>query len=315
MKKIYSLYAFLFLLFFSTSVFASGVLIDVNGMVHVRPPKAKEVSGRLGLELVNGSVIKTGLKASASVLLDDGTMDEIPQNTEYTVGANQSGKKTVLGSGITVAMKELASKGEGPTIAGMVRAAKGPSEKFKNIKKVEGFGINGIYPRETAILLRKNVVFKWESEPKVDWASPVVVVDDEKNEHIAVLPIEPSSTEIALVTTEHPLQKGAKYSWYLATKEPELKGKTMRFAFTTLPAADEAKLKTEENTVKALPIGESGKKLLKAQLLYKYGLTAKMVEVLNSLWNEAESEYVRKLLWLGYAKMGQVEKAYEFSSR
>jgi len=311
MKHVTALIFAIALTLISQAVFASAVLVDAKGDVKVAAPGGSQVAAASGMELVDKSTITVSAGGSASVLLENGTIDQITAGSTYTVGqATPGGKRTNMGGGIALAMRELKSSGEGPTIHGMVREAKGPSDKIKKLKAVKGFGISAIYPRGTSIRAGKNVTFKWESMPPMNWPAPVIVIDDSSKKHIAVVPVSAGSTQKAVPGSK--FKNGQKYSWYLATNQPKLKGKTMRFTFSTMSAADQKKLKSEMAKVRGLKLGADGTNLLVAQLYYQNGLYGEMVDILLPMWNRSRFPFIRKLLHLGYTKMGQTEKAYEF---
>lgn len=298
----------------SQAAFSSAVLIDAKGDVKVAAPGQPALAATSGMELVNGSTVAVGAGASASVLLESGAMDQIPPGGSYRVGeATGGGNRTNLGSGITLAMRELAAQGDGPTIHGMVREAKGPSDKLRKLSEVKGFGISAIYPRGTSIRLGPTLKFEWEPTPRVDWPAPALVIDDAGKKQVTAAPIPEGSTTITLDTATIGLKKGQNYSWYLATRKPAVKGKTMRFTFKALTATDEGRINSEISKIHGLKMGADGTDLLIAQLYYKDGLYEDMVKTLLPLWNRNKAPFIRKLLRLGYSKMGQTEKASQFS--
>lgn len=290
---------------------ASGVLVDVKGTVTVKTPDGQAAPVKVGMELVDGSTVTAAAGGSASVLMDSGAMDEVSAGATYKVGQAPSGKRTDLGGGVALAMRELTQQGEGPTIQGMVREAKGPSSKVQ--KFAPKMGIGGIYPRETAIRLGGSVAFKWDASPPVNWPAPAIVIEDSNKNQLAVIPIDANSTEKSIGAADAKLAKGAKYSWFLATKDPAVKGKTMRFNFSTLSAGAEGEIDSEISKMRGLGLGADGTELLVAQVYFKNGLMSDMVNALVPLWNKSKAPFVRKLLYLGYSRMGQAAKANQFS--
>jgi hypothetical protein len=299
MKKIF-LAAAIFV-FMPCVALASAVLVGAKGDVKVALPGKAAVAAKVGTDIVDGAVITTG----------NGAMDEIASGQSYKVGEAKAAKRTDLGRGIALAMNELSSAGKGPTVQGMVREAKGPSSKVMRLAAAKGFGISAIYPRGTSVRLAGDVSFKWDAEPKVDWAKPCIVIEDANKARVAIVDIAAGSTEQKVASST--FKKGLKYSWYLAEKEPEVKGKTMRFEFATLSDAEASAVEADVAKIRGLGIGAEGTDIVLAQAYFKAGLVNEMVEVLLPAWQRTKAPYIKKLLWLGYSKMGQTEKAHEFS--
>lgn len=293
----------------SSQAFATAVLVDAQGKVEVRIAGRSE-SAKPGLELPDGSTIEVR-DGSAQVLLESGAMDGIPANTKYTVGQKaQGGSRTDLGGGIALAMKELAAAGEGPTVHGMVKKVGGP-QRIRLGAKAPAKGLRGIYPVGTAIILEPTITFRW-SEP-ANFKNSVLVIDDAKRRRLAVVKLKPGETNFHRSTEKLHLKKGESYSWFLAEQvDSDVKGRTARFKFTILSASDAKALEGQKGKIEALRMGRDGKDLLIAQTYFGYGLYDDMVNRLTPLYARAPTPFTKKLLRLGYARMGNAAEAAKY---
>jgi hypothetical protein len=309
MKKYLFMIFALLALVFSADALASAVLIDSSGSVTVQAPGGTSTPGVSGMELADGSVISVGGDGSASVMLADGSIDQISTGNTYKVGGPaQTAHKTSLGEGVSIAMNETAQGGEQPTLQGMVRNAKGPSARFRQNMKARGKasgGIEATYPRNTTIVLGSSVTFSWKAKPAVNWPSPAIVIDDGNGKRMGVEKIAEGSRSQKVDTAKLGLKKGETYVWYLATTSGGVKGKSGRFEFRTLSEAKEKQLASKKHQIDSMSMGKDGKKLLTAQLYYNYKLYGKMKEELASIPKENRTSYVKKLLAMANAKMNK----------
>ncbi|MFA4875193.1 MAG: hypothetical protein WC956_05320 [bacterium] len=292
---------------------ASAVLLDAKGSVSVTLLGNKPSPAKIGLELPDGSVLKVGKGGKASVMLDTGAVDEITGEASYTVGPKaKSSKRTELGNGVRVAMRELSAGGPNPTVHGMVKEAGGPASKMPSLDAFGAGGLRAIYPIGTAIRLGPTISFRWEGAQNVKWPEPVIVIDDASQKHVAVKAIRPGSSEYSASPKELGLAAGGRYTWYLASNKGGVAGKTSRFEFTTISQADERALDTDIAKAKSLEMSQDGKELLAAQLFYQRGMYDDMVRKLAPLWQRTRAPFVGKLLKYGYSQMGRGKEAAGF---
>lgn len=313
MKKQFTLIIFALFTFITTNVFASAVIVDMTGSVKAKLPGKSEALATSGMELPDGTVVNVGGGAEASLLLDSGALDQLSSGSTYTVGKTSAGeKRTNLGSGIALAMRELSNEGEGPTVHGMVRetgTVVADRDKFKKSKKSNPNMVDAIFPRGTGVVVGSKITFKWENTPAVNWNAPVLIIDDASKKHIAVLPIAKDSTSLSTTVANAKIVRGAKYSWYLGTKSPGVKGMTKRFEFWTLTTSKEGSLKGDLAKIRGLNMSNNGKGLLIAQTYYANGLYDDMVRELAPVYSKNKAPFIKKLLRDGYAKMGQSKRA------
>lgn len=287
-----------------TIAHASAVLVDAQGKVTVTLPGKKAAPATAGLELPVGSVVAAEKGGSASVLFASGAMDRVAAGTNYTVGkGSQSAKRTELGGGMGTAMRELAAAGQGPTVHGMVREVKGPKKGLGLSLGPGPSAVQPIAPRRSTILLGKQITFSWKGKP--DWSNPIFVIDTEKGTIVKTLPIQPGQQSLSKATAALGVKKGMDYGWYLGAQGK--KGPTRKMArspFTTLSAAEENRYRAERAKLGKLGLGADGKAILEAQLDFQYGLYASMIETIAPVWAHNKAPFVKKLMYLGYHRMG-----------
>ena len=290
--------------------FASAVLVDAQGKIGVTVA-GKAMRAESGMELPDGSVVdvKSG---SASILLESGAMDQLSAGSKYTVGSKSSaGKRTDLGSGIALAMRELAASGEGPTVHGMVKKVEGPRNLKFDFNAAGKEGLHATYPRSTAVMLGGTITFKWNLP--VDFKNPVIVVEDATKKRLAVANLRAGDMSFTRDAAKLHLGDGATYGWFLAERVgEEVKAKTARFTFTTLSPSKRGGIENEIRRVKALDMSEGGRDLLIAQIYFQHGMYNDAVEKLEPLYAKSKPTFVKRLLGLSYAKMGLRSEAAKY---
>lgn len=314
MNKLLTFIAIPVVFLFSPRCFASGVLIDIKGDVKVGVPGAKESQGKVGAELSEGSTVIVNNGGAAVVMLSNGAIDQISSGSRYVVGKEAvQAKRINFGSSLALAMREATTSGEGPTVHGMVKEAKGP----KGLVKLPGLatvGINAIYPSGTSIRTANTIIFKWEAEPKIDWPKPALVIDDASKKHISISAVSVGSNELKVEISKAGIKKGQSYSWFLAQQEGGINGKTRRFEFKILSDADEKNLDSDITKIRSLKMGPEGKDILVAQLYLGFMLNEEAVQAILPVWQKTKSPYVAKLLHLGFSRMGQQKEAESYSA-
>jgi hypothetical protein len=310
MKTFFVIAAIVVSFFASVPAFASAVLLDAQGEVSVILPTRRVEAAKTGMELPDGSLVEVR-RGTASLLLESGIVDELPAKTTYTVGAaSAKGKRTNLGSGITLAMRELSSSGDGATVHGMVKEAAGP----RNIQlraTADQSGLRGISPVGTSVRLGRSMTFVWSKE--LDFPNPLLVIDDARGKRLVTANLDAKTVEFTQDACKLHLRKGESYTWFLAAKAGSgVKGKTPRFKFATFSAADEQSLSSELSRIQAMKLGTSGEKLLQAQVYFQHGLYDEMVNELAPLYATTQAPFAKKLLKLGYLKMGNAAEAEKY---
>ncbi|HQC50351.1 MAG: hypothetical protein BWY40_00666 [bacterium ADurb.Bin270] len=302
MKKILYIFTATALLAISTSAFASAILVDSVGGVSVKFPDEKIMAGEIGMEMPQGSFVSTDNSGRASILLETGTVAEIGPDSNYSVGReSKEVKSSEFGGGIMLAMREISASDEGPTVHGMVRGVR----TFKRARPRPRANIIGaIYPKATNVLLTDKISFEWDSEPKVDWPSPAIAIDDASAKNIAIIPIKQNQSSAIVSNSSARFERGKKYSWYLATRSPELSGKTARFEFGVLPYRAEKELNSEIEKIKGLKMSPDGEAFMRAQVYYRYALYRMAVDTLQPIYKKTGQENIGKLIDLSQKKMG-----------
>ena len=316
MKRSILAVSFLLLCALATPAFASGVLVDSKGSVAVTMPGGKKAAAKTGVELPDGTKISVGAKGAASIMMMDGSIQEIGSGQNYTIGSasKPKGKQTVI-NGIALAINEATATSGGPTVHGMVKMGRlGPGEPKPALIDVgAGLGPKGTYPVETTIEMPFQIIFEWSANSKFDFKNPVIVVENSTNNKIATRKIIPQRNNMAISANELKLSAGNSYSWYFASDEKgKISGKSRHFNFSILSDAEKKRMDDDIAKVKAINISEDGKKFLTAQLYFRSKMIDAMVKELLPLWQKDRSDAVKKLLFMGYARMGLAEEAKKY---
>ncbi len=163
-------------------------------------------------------------------------------------------------------------------------------------------GIEGVFPVYGKISLQKEISFQWRGR-NVSGKKPVLCLfEREKNEDC----FEVVGTNKKITASQLGLRRGHAYQWYLGRME---KGKIIAqsrvFRFTLLSQEESEKLAKELEKTK-------GGLLLKGQIYYSFQMYHDMVALLEPRYKMATSEGLRKLLFLGYARLGRHHEAKKF---
>jgi len=289
---------------------SSAVLVDAKGNVSVTV-RGVPKPAKIGMELPDGSSVDV-TSGGAQVLLESGAMDRVAAGTKYTVGGkSKASSSTDLGSGITIAMRELAASGDAPTVHGMVKKVEGPKDLRISFGAKSGKGLYALYPRSTAIDLGERTNFIW-SKP-IDFKDPVLVVDDAKKKRIALANLKAGDTSFDRRTAKLHLKSGESFSWFLAERKGnDVKGKTARFTFKTLSKPEAAALAGEMGKVRSLDMSADGKRFLEAQIYFQHGMYYDAANALKSLYGKSKAPFIKKLLRLSYTKMGLANEAEKY---
>lgn len=286
----------------------AAILVDASGGVTAKLPGGKVESAKVGLELPDGSVVDVAEGGKASIMYESGAMDQLNSAGSYTVGkSQQNAKRDNVGGGIAVAMKELMGSGSDPSVHGMIKRVPGSGNGPVQLTGLGAFGVQAIYPVSTTIIVTPTVTFTWQPKPAIDWADPAFVIDDAKKKHAFISPIGAKDTQFKLTGAASKLQKGAKYTWYLATGAKSPKEKTIKFEFDTLSAEKQAQLTSDIKKIDSMGLSADGKNLLAAQLYYRLHLDREMVDALVPVWENNKTPFVKKMLYIGYWRLGSEE--------
>lgn len=316
MKHITAIVSVLIILIISPTLFAAGVIIDAKGKVNVTLPDGKSVPAKTGTELPDGTKISTDNNSSISIMLMNGAIEEIGIKQNYIVGAKEKEikSKTVI-QGLALAMNEATATSGGPTVHGMVKMTQlGPNApKPVPISLGNVFGPEGIYPVGTTIEIPNKLTYVWKMDGKFNFSNPVIVIEDNSQKKLWVNKLSSTADKVTIKSKKMKLKPGKKYSWYLASRDNrKILGKSRRFNYSTLSDAEKNKLIRDSQKISTLNISQDGKEFLTAQLYYRAQMNDMMVETLLPLWEKNKTDAVKKLLYLGYIRMGQTHNALKY---
>lgn len=319
-----------------------GVLIETTGTVDVLSPKGIKLQATIGSEYPSGSRISTGSDGTTTIMLTNGAIIKLDRGRTYTVGVmsqSAGGQPTIL-KGLTVAMNEAAKitlpaalvSPTGPAAAspqatprahGMVKMGNVGPGALTTVElppaktaapataKPVSQGIVALYPVGTAIPKVASITFRWHGKLP---AKPIVVCVDEGASSIARLDVPSSSaSEAAFSWGNLGLKQGGQYSWYLAAKDAKPgRGVSQRFKFSVLSENQQELLARDMARIDETATTPDGRAFMKGQLYYNYGMNREMVDTLLPLWKANKTPALKKLLKLGYAKMGLIDEARKY---
>lgn len=316
MKFITAIFSILVISVISLAAFASGVIVDAKGNVTITLPNGKSSPAKVGTELPDGTKISTNDTSSASIMLMDGAIEEIGAKQNYTVGkkAKEAKSRTVI-QGLALAMNEATATSSGPTVHGMVKMTQlGPNApRPAPIALGNVFGPEGIYPAGTVIEIPKKLTFRWKMDSKFKFDNPVLVVEDASQKKLIIKKLSRSADNVTIKSKKMKLMPGGQYSWYFASRSNrKILGKSRRFNFATLSNAENNKLIQDSQKIAAMNMSQDGKQFLTAQLYYRAKMNDKMVKTLLPLWEKDHADGIKKLLYLGYLRMGQTINALKY---
>lgn len=300
MKIFFNALLILAILAISSYALASAVLIDVKGDVQIKLTDKDISDAKVGLELPGGSVIETKDNGSAAVMLDSGAIEKVAPNSSYNIGKTQNEEgRTDLGAMFAAVMQELTAEIKG-------------TPRINDAGILASLGVNAVYPSGTAIIFSKNIIFKWDKKPQINWPSPAIIVDDKDKRHIVVRPLRSGQVEIVIKAQDAKISKGNEYSWYLASKDRGIKGKTRRFRFKIISVADESELQSEIAKINSLDISQDGRDILIGQMYFGKNMFSDAVKILEPLWEKDKTPFVGKILRLSYVKMSRPNEAANY---
>jgi len=311
MRAIYMIAMIVALTLIASGAHASAVLVDAKGDVKVRQGKS-ETKARIGVELADGAVVIAGDKSAASILSESGSLDEIAAGQSYTVGKPLAAKSTSLGSGIAVAMKEVSAGGKGPTVHGMVKEAGGGGRLAIDFDKLGGQGLIALYPSGTVVRIGPTIEFRWSEPVGKDWVNPTLALFDVAGKRVSELPLGIGDTSLSICPCKLGLRPGADYKWFLATADKGLSSKTHEFKFSTLSDNETRRLDNELSKISSSDLSEDGKALLDAQIYFSHSMYEEAVKGLSPAYARSPSPYAKKLLYLGYMRMGRIAEAKKY---
>jgi len=309
-------FAIIFINLLSLYAYASGVIIDSKGEIEIKLPDGRTTEAKLGVELPDGTKISTKKSSCISIMLMDGTIEDIGENKSYVIEANKkdTSSKTFI-EGLALAMNEAKASSTGPTVHGMVKMTQlGPNASMPSyISATNLLGPYGVYPVGTIIEMEKDITFRWRMDKKLNFPNPVFILEDANRKKIIIKAINPEDTELTLKTSKLKLQEGKNYSWYLASNSKRrIIGQTIRYNFGIISQTEKNRLELDKQKIAKMNISADSKEFLIAQLYYRAGMYDAMVKTLLPIWEKEQSDAVKKLLYLGYSKMGQTQEMVKY---
>ncbi len=308
-----------------------GVLIETQGPVTIASPEGRSLGTAVGTELEPGSTVNTGEGGRALIMLMNGAVITIAEHESYLVGVFPPTGilKPVMLKGLTVALSEAVLLQLPITASAMSARNRTAPPHAKGVTKMGRVGpdrppppvvpmgrkranhVEGIHPVETSIILPDKLTFEWRGRLLPD--DPALVLEDVQHDRRTFDIPHSRSTKLTVDANRLGLTRGDTYSWYLASRgDKPGRGRTRRFAFSVLTAHQEKLLQRDVDTIDSIAQTPDGRAFMKGQLCFNYGMNYKMVETLLPLWKKHRSSALKKLLKLGYARLGRPDEVYKY---
>jgi len=168
-------------------------------------------------------------------------------------------------------------------------------------------GIEGITPIYGTIPLEGAIEFRWRGKPILGKKPLLVFVEEGKSPKFFLLSRETKKKKLKREELE--IQEGKSYQWYLGRLEKGNKiiSQSRVFSFRIL-SNNELKRLTQE-------LSKSDSDFLEAQVFYNYQMYHDMVNMLESLRKRYTAPEIRKLLFLGYVRLGRHWEAKKYEAK
>lgn len=166
-------------------------------------------------------------------------------------------------------------------------------------------GIEGIFPVFGKIVKPKQLTFRWQGKVKGEKPALFLFAEGKIKQRALLLPVQAET--VTLPVSESELPAGKVYHWYLGRIESGKHiGQSRVYAFEFL-----SKNQTRELTSQLTKLGDLP--FLQAQIYYHYQLYHDMVGLLESLYSDNKTEGLKRLLFLGYVRLGRHGEAKKFA--
>jgi len=300
------------------SLFAmSAVVIESHGASTVLFPKGVSEAARLGMELPKETRLQTKKGGSVTLLQMDGALLRFREGTEYQVGKKEGKEKNQNQKIFLPAWREVERiTGNGPTPSGVQKMFPPRYGKLRILPLMGG--IEGVYPRETALLFKNNLHFEWRASV-LSGKNLRIVLFQSGREHVG-FPISVTDRKKTISTQKMGIKKNEEYYWYIGEEVGSGKyvGKSQRFSFSVLSRTQEVQLQKELQEIQSVGLStKEGANFLTALVYYRFRMFSEMAAHLEPLYQKYKTPALQRLLFLSYIKMGRIKEAkrYEFSGR
>lgn len=169
-------------------------------------------------------------------------------------------------------------------------------------------GIEGIFPVYGNLQMSvPDFWFLWRGK-KIKGEKPVLVFREQGGKTQKTWDVSGKTGGLLVRTRSLNLKRGKEYEWFLGRLEgEEVIAQSRVFRFRILSKEESRRLQKAIEQNKA--------KFLKAQIYFNYRLYHDMVALLEPRYKMAPSESLRKLLFLGYVRLGRHHEAKKFGPK
>lgn len=171
----------------------------------------------------------------------------------------------------------------------------------------EAGGIEGIAPVYGALEPSPTLSFEWRGK-NILGDKPAFIIFEAGGFHHQPYFVGRDAKRISFETKELGLQRGKEYRWYLGRLEKkELIAQSRVFTFRILSE------KESKNLARELVEAKAG--FSKALVYYKYQMYHSTVDSLKVLYRERPTSDIKRLLYLGYVKLGRPREAKKYEAK
>lgn len=290
--------------FFATAFAVSGVVVEKTGSLVLIRPNGEQKEARTGDTFDDGTTL-SAKKGRALLLFADGTLLSLSPNQTLKRG------EAPLKNGIPVGGLQNGLN------AAFQQAKMGrPGERAPLDLGPPPGGIQGLYPVAGNMQIPPSILFRWKGK-NISGENPALIFGE------SLFFVMADAKNISLSRQELSLEKGNEYRWYLGRVENDphqtLKkpvAQSRVYSFRILSDKEDRRLQKELSRLSSLPTKTTeGREFLKAQVFYNYKMYHAMVDVLNSLHKKYRTPGIRKLLFLGYVRLGLDREAKKFETK
>ncbi|MBI5299659.1 MAG: tRNA uridine-5-carboxymethylaminomethyl(34) synthesis enzyme MnmG [Deltaproteobacteria bacterium] len=298
-KKIFKQIALslIFLAITSSAFAVSGVVVEKTGNLVLTRPNEKQAMVQTGDEFDDGAVL-FNQKGNALLLFVDGSLLSLSPGQTLKIGEAPPKNKIVFG-GIQNGVQAAFS---------LIKMGPAGKKAPLDIHPPEG-GIQGLYPIYGSIQISPAINFQWKGK-NISGENPALICEK------GIFFVETDDKNLSLTRQELHLEKGKNYHWYLGHSADKTIAQSRVYSFHVLSDKEENQLKKDLSKLSSIPVStKEGKDFLKGEIFYNYQMYHDMVDVLGSLHKKYKTPGLRKLLFLGYVRLGLHREAKKFESR
>ncbi len=283
---------------------ATGVVVEQSGGLYFVTPKGQKIIPKMGDEFYDGYQIYN-TKNRAFLLLFYGELIELKTGQNFQVEKNSVKPKPYFPPPYTALEDAINVAKMGPV------GIKAPL----NANPPKG-GMEGLYPIYGNILPSPQINFQWTGKDVLGKKPTFFFFEEAKEPKYKTFPISKKTKSLAIASQELGLQEGKTYHWFLGRLEKWPKAQSQVFTFQILSQNDQKQLNKDLKNIASLGLStKEGENFLKANLFYHYQMFDDMINLLKPMYQKRTSRGFRRLLYLGYVRLGRYAMAKRYEEK